>query len=163
LACKHGFTDSCGPGNHEAAGFLGEKAGNKVLAFVCLVDETWIGGGTIPEQLLVYLEGRSTQLKVPVHIALFCAQIVLRMHKQLEKGCLTAPVANLYRKLCTLEAGLNLRALHPEFSIEGFSEGEHSGIRYFFVFLDADNMLRTRIQKHTRCMLRVTICHEYEV
>jgi len=84
-------------------------------------------------------------LEVTVCLAFIALQIVLGMLEKLEERRLDASVVHFNCHLCAPEARTNLRLILPQIGVESFGEGEDSCILYFFVFVDADDMLGTRI------------------
>ena len=67
------------------------------------------------------------------------------MLEKLEERRLDTSVVHFNCQFSALKARTNLRMFFPQLCVGGLGEGEDSCIFDFFVFVDADDMLGTRV------------------
>ena len=72
-------------------------------------------------------------------------------------------MVDFYGESCYLIALADFWTLSPQPCIESLSKGEHSRILNLIIFVDADNMVRTCLQEHSRCEFWVARSHEYKI
>ena len=88
---------------------------------------------------------------------------VLLTNMKLKLVSLLLAILYLHNKFCTIKALANLRPLFPHKRIKIRSECENYMVFNWLVFIDADNVLCSCVEKYFRGKLRVTSRHEHKV